>query len=73
MGRIARAIQPGHCYHVLNRGNGRACVFRKDEDYAAFIELMRQAGEVYRYEDELSLGSAPAIGHAHRVPSDDGR
>lgn len=33
------------CYHVLNRGNGRAEVFHKDDDYAAFLKLMVAANE----------------------------
>jgi putative transposase len=33
------------CYHALNRGNGRAKVFRKRGDYAAFVELMAEANE----------------------------
>ncbi|MEX0676851.1 MAG: transposase [Pirellulales bacterium] len=33
------------CYHVLNRGNGRAKVFHKDDDFAAFLELMAEANE----------------------------
>ena len=33
----------GVCYHVLNRGNGRAEVFHKKEDYIAFLDLMVQA------------------------------
>ena len=35
----------GVCYHVLNRGNGRAEVFHKKEDYIAFLDLMAEAGE----------------------------
>ena len=31
------------CYHVLNRGNARAEVFHKDEDYAAFLALSEAA------------------------------
>ena len=45
MPRHARASQGGFCYHVLNRGNGRQTVFRKDGDFAAFVKLLRQAGE----------------------------
>jgi hypothetical protein len=30
---------------VLNRGNGRAEVFHKEEDYVAFLDLMAEAGE----------------------------
>jgi hypothetical protein len=30
---------------VLNRGNGRAEVFHKTEDYIAFLDLVAEAGE----------------------------
>ena len=43
MPRTARAASGGVCYHVLNRGNGRAEVFHKDEDYAAFVKLLVEA------------------------------
>jgi putative transposase len=43
MPRTARASVGGLCYHVINRGNARAEVFRKPEDYAAFQELLREA------------------------------
>jgi putative transposase len=33
------------CYHVLNRGNGRADVFHKPADYAAFVKLLGEANE----------------------------
>ena len=33
------------CYHVCNRGNGRANVFHKDADYDAFVRLIGQACE----------------------------
>ena len=45
MPRTARASQGGWCYHVLNRGNARAEVFHKEEDYAAFIALLPPACE----------------------------
>ena len=45
MPRTARASQGGFVYHVLNRGNGRARVFHKDDDFAAFVNLMREAHE----------------------------
>lgn len=45
MPRTARASQGGYCYHVINRGNGRAEVFHKDEDYRAFIRLIGEACE----------------------------
>src|SRR6266851_9289818 len=45
MPRNPRASQGGYCYHVLNRGNGRRTIFHKDGDYAAFVKLLREAGE----------------------------
>jgi putative transposase len=43
MPRTARAAVGGYCYHVLNRGNGRATVFHDEDDYAAFTALVRAA------------------------------
>ncbi len=45
MPRPVRISAAGGCYHVLNRGNGRAKVFRKEEDYAAFLRLIGDACE----------------------------
>ena len=45
MPRTARASRANWCYHVLNRGNGRAEVFHKDEDYAAFIRVLARTLE----------------------------
>jgi putative transposase len=45
MPRTARASVGGVCYHVLNRGNARAEVFHKDDDYAAFVGLIGRACE----------------------------
>jgi putative transposase len=45
MARTTRAVLGGFCYHVLNRGNGKARVFHKPADYDAFVTLMLQAGE----------------------------
>jgi putative transposase len=43
MPRTARASAGGYCYHVLNRGNARAKVFRKPQDYKAFVALIGRA------------------------------
>ena len=43
MPRTARAIVAGHCYHVLNRANQKACVFHERTDYAQFLALMARA------------------------------
>jgi len=45
MPRTARASRGGYVYHVLNRGNARQDVFHKDEDFAAFVNLMVEANE----------------------------
>ena len=38
-----RACTAGYTYHVLNRGNARAAVFHKADDYDAFVEMMAEA------------------------------
>jgi putative transposase len=43
MPRTARSCPGGYTYHVLNRGNARATVFHKPEDYDAFLDLMAEA------------------------------
>ena len=43
MPRTARASAGDICYHVINRGNGRAVVYRKEADYAAFADLIALA------------------------------
>lgn len=45
MPRTARASVGGYCYHVLNRGNGRAKVFHAEGDYQAFVGLLSQASQ----------------------------
>jgi Transposase IS200 like len=45
MPRATRDALRGYCYHVLNRGNGRRTVFRKEGDFASFAQLLCEAGE----------------------------
>lgn len=45
MPRTARASVGGICYHVINRGNGRAEVFHDSPDYQAFEALFAPACE----------------------------
>jgi putative transposase len=40
MPRAGRGLADNEIYHVLNRGNGRADVFHKPADFAAFIKLI---------------------------------
>jgi putative transposase len=43
MGRPQRGQSSSYAYHVLNRGNGNATVFHKEEDYRAFLDLLAAA------------------------------
>ena len=43
MPRTTRASAANYCYHVLNRGNGRAEVFHKAADFAAFHAMIGQS------------------------------
>jgi putative transposase len=45
MPRTARASIGNICYHVINRGNGRAAVFHKQSDYLRFTEMMGESCE----------------------------
>jgi putative transposase len=45
MPRIARVAPGGIVYHVINRANGRLRLFRKDSDFTAFYNVLRQAHE----------------------------
>jgi putative transposase len=40
MPRTARAARGGWCYHVINRANNRAKIFREPADYLAFLGLI---------------------------------
>jgi putative transposase len=39
MSRTARVARAGYCYHLMNRGNGRAEVFHDETDYNAFARV----------------------------------
>ena len=45
MGRPYRAALGDYVYHVLNRGNGRSAIFRKEADYSAFERILGEALE----------------------------
>ena len=45
MPRRLRCNTGGYVYHALNRAVGRTTLFRKEGDYAAFEEVLRQAKE----------------------------
>jgi len=47
MPRAPRADEAGGLYHALNRGNARAAIFRKDDDYAAFERILSEGLDRY--------------------------
>jgi len=40
MPRVARQLQHGYCYHILNRGNGKATLYLDRFDYMAFVKTL---------------------------------
>jgi putative transposase len=74
MPRISRGFADGHCYHILNRGNGRQRGFHKDDDYRAFINLLgettkRYSIELFAYCLMPNLSSAATNGAGRRLES----
>lgn len=53
MGRAPRADVAGGIYHMLNRANRRARIFKKHADYEAFERILTDAVERYelRYQN----------------------
>ena len=45
MARRTRCSDAGYVYHVLNRAVGRATLFDKPGDYAAFENILTEAWE----------------------------
>ena len=64
MPRPPRADEAGALYHALNRGNARATIFHKDDDYAAFERILAEG--LGRYEVRL-LGYELMPTHWHLV------
>jgi putative transposase len=50
MPRPPRADEANGLYHALNRGNLRATIFHKDNDYIAFEQILAEGLERYRIE-----------------------
>jgi putative transposase len=47
MPRISRGISDELIYHVLNRGNAKQRIFHKDQDYVAFVRLLKEARHLF--------------------------
>ena len=48
MSRPLRIIYPDAWYHVMNRGQGRVQIYREQDDYFAFVELLREASAMWK-------------------------
>ncbi|HEV3261555.1 MAG TPA: transposase [Gemmataceae bacterium] len=71
MPRPPRFATGGYVYHSLNRAVGRAAVFSKPADYAAFEKVLRQAGD---WAPMRLLACCPMPNHWHLLlwPRGDG-
>jgi putative transposase len=71
MPRRPRCNTGGFVYHALNRAVGRATLFHKDGDYAAFVRVLRQAQD---WQPMRVLGYCLMPNHWHLVlwPAGDG-
>jgi putative transposase len=47
MSRPPRQIVADGYYHVLNRGNGRMALFHKEQDFLAFLNVLKEGLERY--------------------------
>ena len=61
MPRTARSCSGGYTYHVLNRGNARATVFHKPDDYDAFLDLMAESSVRTPTADSCLLPDAQSL------------
>ncbi|MBI1324326.1 hypothetical protein GC170_14240 [bacterium] len=71
MPRPPRADVACGIYHVLNRGNGRMTIFRKDEDYEAFEKVLYEGLQKYPV-DLISYQLMPNHWHLVVSPREDG-
>lgn len=71
MGRPKRADEAGGIYHALNRGNARATVFHKPEDYDAFERILAEGLERYACQI-LAYQLMPNHWHFVLRPTEDG-
>jgi len=50
MPRTARIAPINYVYHVMTRGNNRQSVFKDDEDYSRYLEILRQYKLKYKFK-----------------------
>lgn len=70
MARLARIVLPGLPHHVTQRGNRREQIFFSDNDYDAYLDMLREALEVSNSE-VWAWCLMPNHVHLIVVPSDE--
>lgn len=50
MPRTARVAPRDYVYHVLTRGNNRQNIFKDEEDFGKYIEILKKYKERYQYK-----------------------
>ncbi|UCF73554.1 MAG: transposase [Deltaproteobacteria bacterium] len=50
MPRVARIAPSGYIYHILTRGNNRQDIFKPEEDYAKFIDMVGSYKDKYAFK-----------------------
>jgi putative transposase len=48
MARLPRLVVPHHPHHIIQQGNDRQSIFRDEDDYAAFLNWMREAARHFK-------------------------
>ncbi|TWT75092.1 transposase [Allorhodopirellula solitaria] len=71
MPRQKRSDEAGIIYHALNRGNDRNEIFKKPEDYDAFIRIVDEGLQKYPVE-LFSFSLMPNHWHLVLRPRKDG-
>ena len=57
MSRPPRADEANGLYHALNRGNSRATIFHKEDDYEAFERILADGLSRYAVRRSVQRGS----------------
>jgi len=49
MPKKKRIWYPGAVYHIMNRGNRRSDIFREEEDYQVYLDILKETMEKHSY------------------------
>ncbi len=50
MPRLARIAPKEYVYHILTRGNNLQDVFKSEEDYKRYIDILQRYKEKYKFK-----------------------